>query len=258
MSPTPSRADLGRMVMVMPTYNESMNLAWIVGRLRVAEPDVDVLVVDDGSPDGTGRIADELAAADPQVKVVHRTQKAGLGAAYRAGFRVALDAGYDVIGEMDADGSHQPEQLHRLLDALRTADLVIGSRYVKGGGTVDWGIVRRVISRAGSLFARTLLRLEPHDLTGGFKAWRSSTLAAVPFDGIHAGGYVFQIETTFRASRAGARVREVPIVFPDRRIGQSKMSRRILVEALLVVINLWWEEQRERFRRRPAEERTGK
>ena len=162
--------------------------------------------------------------------------------------------------QMDADFSHDPAVLPALIAPVvyNEADLVIGSRYVKGGGTVDWGIVRRVISRGGSLFARTLLRLEPHDLTGGFKAWRASTLAAVPFDGIHAGGYVFQIETTFRASRAGARVREVPIIFSDRRIGQSKMSRRILVEALLIVINLWWEEQRGRFRRKPAEEHTGK
>ena len=245
---------------VLPTYDEAENIGPIAEAIRAALPGAILLVVDDNSPDGTGRLADELAAADPGVRVRHRAGKQGLGRAYLDGFRVALDGGASIVVQMDADFSHDPAVLPALIAPVveDTADLVIGSRYVKGGGTVDWGIVRRVISRAGSLFARTLLRLEPHDLTGGFKAWRSSTLAAVPFDGIHAGGYVFQIETTFRASRAGARVREVPIVFPDRRIGQSKMSRRILVEALLVVINLWWEEQRERFRRRPAEERTGK
>ena len=245
---------------VLPTYDEAENIGPISEAIRESLPGATLLVVDDNSPDGTGRLADAIAEADPLVRVRHRAGKQGLGRAYLDGFRIALDSGATVVVQMDADFSHDPNVLPVLIAPVVNdeADLVIGSRYVKGGGTVDWGIVRRVISRGGSLFARTLLRLEPHDLTGGFKAWRAGTLAAVPFEGIHAGGYVFQIETTFRASRAGARVREVPIIFPDRRIGQSKMSRRILVEALLIVIGLWWEEQRRRFRRKPAEEHTGK
>ena len=175
-----SWGDLGRVVMVVPTYNEAENLAWIVGRVRAAQPELDVLVVDDGSPDGTGRIADELAAADPHVKVVHRTQKAGLGAAYRAGFRVALDAGYDVIGEMDADGSHQPEQLDRLLDAIRTADLVIGSRWVPGGSIVNWPKSREALSRGGNLYvgccsASTCATPPPASGCSAAPHWRRST-----------------------------------------------------------------------------------
>ena len=244
---------------VLPTYDEAENIGPVSDAILGALPGATLLVVDDNSPDGTGRLADELAESDPRVRVRHRTAKQGLGRAYLDGFRTALDGGAGVVVQMDADFSHDPAVLPLLIATIvdGQADLVIGSRYVAGGGTVDWGIVRRVISRGGSIFARTLLRLEPHDLTGGFKAWRADTLAAVPFDGIHAGGYVFQIETTFRASRAGARVREVPIVFHDRRIGQSKMSRRILVEALFIVIGLWLEELRGRFRRRPAGERSG-
>ena len=167
---------LGRVVMVIPTYDEALNLAWIVGRLREAQPGVDVMVVDDNSPDGTGKIADELAAADPAITVVHRTEKAGLGAAYLHGFQVALDAGYDVIGEMDADGSHQPEQLHLLLDALRTADLVIGSRWVPGGSVVNWPKSREFLSRGGNLYVRMLLGVKVRDATAGFaRRWRRST-----------------------------------------------------------------------------------
>jgi dolichol-phosphate mannosyltransferase len=242
--------------LILPTYNEAENIAPLV---RAALPQLEasgvphrVLIVDDNSPDGTGRLADELAESDPRVRVLHRKAKQGLGRAYLDGFRTTLDGGAAVVIQMDADLSHDPAVLPSLIAPIveGQADLVIGSRYVAGGGTVDWGIVRRVISRGGSIFARTLLRLKPHDLTGGFKAWRAETLAAVPFDGIHAGGYVFQIEMTFRASRAGARVREVPIVFRDRRIGQSKMSRRIVVEALVVVIQLRLEELRGRWRER--------
>jgi dolichol-phosphate mannosyltransferase len=237
---------------VLPTYNEAENLAGISAAILAALPGVTLLVVDDSSPDGTGRLADELATAEPRVRVHHRPAKQGLGRAYLDGFRVALDGGARTVVQMDADWSHDPTALPALVApiAAADADLVIGSRYVPGGGVVDWGIGRRVISRGGSLFARTVLGLQPHDLTGGFKAWHSSTLAAIPFDGIHAGGYVFQIEMTFRASRAGARIREVPITFRDRRVGQSKMSRRIVFEALLVVLQLRWDEIRSR-RRRP-------
>jgi dolichol-phosphate mannosyltransferase len=237
---------------VLPTYDEADNIRPISDAILTALPGAMLLVVDDDSPDGTGRIADELAAADPRIRVRHRAAKQGLGRAYLDGFRIALEGGAEVVVQMDADFSHDPAVLPGLIGPVvdGSADLVIGSRYTAGGGVVDWGLGRRLISRGGSLFARTVLGLGPHDLTGGFKAWRAGTLAAVPFEGVHAGGYVFQIEMTFRASRAGARVREIPIVFRDRRIGQSKMSRRIVVEALVVVVQLRLEELRGRWQER--------
>ena len=186
------------------------------------------------------------------MRVLHRAAKAGLGRAYLAGFRVALQGGATVVLQMDADWSHDPAALPGLMAPIidGSADLVIGSRYTRGGGVVDWGLARRMISRGGSLFARLVLGLPAHDLTGGFKAWRAGTLAAIDLDGVHAGGYVFQIEMTYRASRAGARIGEVPITFRDRRVGQSKMSRRIVVEALLVVCQLRFDELRGRGPRR--------
>ena len=237
---------------VLPTYDEAENIGPIAAAILGALPEVHVLVVDDGSPDGTGHIADGLAAGDQRIRVRHRAAKQGLGRAYLDGFRIALENGATVVVQMDADFSHDPAVLPGLIGPVvdGSADLVIGSRYTPGGGVVDWGIGRRVISRGGSLFARTVLGLGPHDLTGGFKAWRSTTLASVPFDGVHAGGYVFQIEMTFRASRLGARVREIPITFRDRRVGQSKMSRRIVVEALVVVLQLRFEDLRGRWRER--------
>lgn len=233
---------------VLPTYDEAANLPGIAAAILGALPGATLLVVDDASPDGTGALADGLAAADPRVRVRHRAGKAGLGRAYLDGFAVALAGGARHVVQMDADWSHDPAALPGLLAPLEsgTADLVIGSRYVRGGRVVDWGPMRRLISRGGSLFARTVLRLAPHDLTGGFKAWRAATLAGVPSDGVRAGGYVFQIEMTYRAARAGARVAEVPITFRDRRVGQSKMSRRIIGEALLVVLALRLEELRGR------------
>jgi dolichol-phosphate mannosyltransferase len=237
---------------VLPTYQEAENLPGIAGAILAALPAATLLVVDDNSPDGTGRLADELAATNPRIRVRHRPGKAGLGRAYLDGFRVALDAGATSVVQMDADWSHDPGSLPALVVPIEDdrADLVIGSRYVRGGQVLDWGLGRRLISRLGSIFARTILGLRPHDLTGGFKAWRASTLAAIPFEGVHAGGYVFQIEMTHRASRAGARVREVPITFQDRRVGSSKMSRRIIVEALVVVVRLRWDELRRRHLRR--------
>jgi dolichol-phosphate mannosyltransferase len=237
---------------ILPTYNEADNLAPITRAILEVIPAATVLVVDDNSPDGTGGLADELANTDPRILVLHRDAKEGLGRAYLDGFSRALGEGATRVVQMDADFSHDPAALPALLEPIDagTADLVIGSRYVPGGGVVDWGIARRIVSRGGSLFARTVLAIAPRDLTGGFKAWRASTLAAVPFDGVHAGGYVFQIEMTFRASRAGARVQEVPITFRDRRVGQSKMSRRIIVEALVVVVQLRAEELRDRLLRR--------
>ena len=233
---------------ILPTYNEAENLPGISAAILDALPGATLLVVDDGSPDGTGGLADGLAAVDPRVRVKHRAAKQGLGRAYLDGFGEALSGGATTVVQMDADWSHDPKALPRLIGPIdaAAADLVIGSRYTPGGGVEDWGIVRRIISRGGSTFARIVLRLKPHDLTGGFKAWRATTLALVPFDGVRAGGYVFQIEMTYRASRLGARVAEVPITFKDRRVGQSKMSRRIVVEALFVVIGLRWDELRGR------------
>ena len=193
-----------------------------------------------------------MAADDPRIRVRHRPAKAGLGRAYLDGFRVALDSGATSVIQMDADWSHDPAVLPSLLAPITAgdADLVIGSRYVKGGRVLDWGIGRRFVSRGGSIFARTVLGLKPHDLTGGFKAWRAGALGSIPFDGVHAGGYVFQIEMTHRASRAGVRVAEVPITFQDRRVGRSKMSRKIIIEALIVVLRLRWDELRGRGPRR--------
>lgn len=250
-SPTTPEPGTGVWV-ILPTYDEADNIGPISAAILAALPAATILVVDDDSPDGTGRLADGLAAADPRIRVRHRSLKQGLGRAYLDGFGVALAGGATTVVQMDADFSHDPEALPGLVApiAADTADLVIGSRYTPGGGVVDWGLGRKVISRGGSIFARIVLGLEPHDLTGGFKAWRAPTLAAVPFDGVHAGGYVFQIEMTFRASRAGARIREVPITFCDRRVGQSKMSRRIVVEALVVVCQLRAEELRRRVSRR--------
>ena len=241
---------------VLPTYDEADNIRPISAAILEALPEARLLVVDDGSPDGTGDIADTLAAADPRIQVLHRPAKQGLGRAYLAGFAIAVDRGASIVVQMDADFSHDPTVLPSLIEPIRvgTADLVIGSRYTSGGGVVDWGLGRRLISRGGSLFARTVLALAPRDLTGGFKAWSAPVLASVPFDGVHAGGYVFQIEMTFRASRSGARIIEMPITFRDRRVGQSKMSRRIVVEALVVVVQLRADEIRARMgrSRRPA------
>jgi dolichol-phosphate mannosyltransferase len=225
---------------VLPTYNEAENLAAISTAITAALPAVTLLVVDDASPDGTGELAERLAAADGRLRVLHRPAKVGLGPAYLAGFRVALGGGARVVVQMDADWSHDPAVLPALLAPLEDSafDLVIGSRYTPGGRVEDWGLVRRLVSRGGSAFARFVLRLPVHDLTGGFKAWRAATLSAVDFAGIHAGGYVFQIEMTYRAHRLGARLLEVPITFTDRRVGRSKMSRRIIAEALLVVLKL--------------------
>ena len=244
---------------VMPTYNEAENVEKIGAAILVTLPGATLLVVDDGSPDGTGDLAERMAAADPRVRVRHRQAKQGLGRAYLDGFGVALGGGAAIVVQMDADWSHDPNALPSLLVPITEgrADLVIGSRYIAGGGVTDWGLLRRAISRAGSLFARVVLRLSPHDLTGGFKAWRASTLASVPADGVRAGGYVFQIEMTYRASRVGARVVEVPILFRDRLAGTSKMSRRIIVEAFFVVLSLRLDELRGRGPGRPAGTGTG-
>ena len=225
-------ADLGRIVVVIPTYNEKENLEFIVGRLRSAVPEAHVLVADDNSPDGTGRIADDLAVADDHIHVMPREGKAGLGAAYLAGFDWALDAGYDVVIEMDADGSHQPEQLPLLLAALRDADLVLGSRYVKGGSVVNWPKSREVLSRGGNLYTQLMLGVPLKDATGGYRAFRASTLRALDLTGVESKGYCFQVDLARRAVHSGLRVREVPIEFVERELGVSKMDQRIVTEAL--------------------------
>jgi dolichol-phosphate mannosyltransferase len=240
---------LGRVVIVIPTYNESLNLAWIVGRLRTALPGVDVMVVDDNSPDGTGKLADELAAVDPQVTVVHRTEKAGLGAAYVNGFTVALGKGYDVVGQMDADGSHQPEQLHLLLDALEEADLVIGSRWVPGGSVVNWPRSRELLSRGGNLYVRMLLGVRIRDATAGFRVYRRATLETIDVTHVKSTGYVFQTDLAWRAVQAGLTIKEVPIEFVERERGDSKMSGSVAAESLRRITRWGLQERWNRIKR---------
>jgi dolichol-phosphate mannosyltransferase len=223
--------ELGQVLVVIPTYNERDNIGKIVKRLHTALPEVHVLVVDDGSPDGTGQLADEMAAADERVHVMHRTEKAGLGAAYVAGFQWALARDYGVVCEMDADGSHAPEQLHRLLDALPKADLVLGSRWVPGGAVVDWPRSREALSRGANLYARLALGGPLRDATGGFRAYRREVLEGIDYADVASQGYCFQIDLAWRAVRAGYRVAEVPITFADRERGESKMDGAIVREA---------------------------
>jgi dolichol-phosphate mannosyltransferase len=220
-------------VICLPTYDERENLEPMLRALGdVLGPDDRVLVIDDNSPDGTGELADRLAGELGFVDVLHRPRNEGLGPAYLAGFRRALDAGAQLILEMDCDFSHDPQDVPRLLEAAGEADLVLGSRYVPGGGVENWGLVRRTISYGGSLYARVLLGVRVRDLTGGFKCFRREVLEALPLDEIHSRGYAFQIELTYRALRRGFRVREIPIRFTDRVAGGSKMSRAIVLEAI--------------------------
>ena len=230
---------MAKALVIIPTYNEADNIGPITSAVLAAEPRVDVLVVDDNSPDGTGRIADGLAAKEPRIRVLHREKKEGLGRAYLHAFRWGLEQGYDYLIEMDADFSHDPRYLKTLLDTAEAgADVVLGSRYVAGGGTVNWGPARKVISRGGSLYARSVLGVSVRDLTGGFKCFRRRVLEAFDLSAVKSTGYAFQIELTYRALKAGFRVEEVPIIFEDRRVGQSKMSRKIFVEALTMVWKL--------------------
>jgi dolichol-phosphate mannosyltransferase len=234
---------LGRVVIVIPTYNEAENVRWIVERTLEANPGFDVMVVDDSSPDGTGDIADELAAESPRVRVVHRTEKAGLGQAYLHGFAVALEQGYDVIGEMDADGSHQPEQLPRLFEALHGADLVIGSRWIRGGRVRNWSLFRKLLSVFGNIYARTLLGIPVRDITAGFRLFRRTTLQKIDLSDVRSVGYCFQTDLTFRTIKAGLKVKEVPIEFVERERGQSKMSPNVASESLRL-ITMWGLEER--------------
>ena len=223
---------LGTALVIIPTYNEAENIKKIVGRVRASVPDAHVLVADDNSPDGTGKLADELAAEDGHVQVLHRKGKEGLGAAYLAGFAWGLEHGYGVLVEMDADGSHQPEELPRLLTALKGADLVLGSRWVPGGRVVNWPKSREFISRGGSMYSRLMLDVPIRDVTGGFRAFRRETLEGLGLGEVASQGYCFQVDLARRAVKAGFHVVEVPITFVERELGDSKMSRDILVEAL--------------------------
>lgn len=226
----------GRALVIVPTYNERDSLPRAVERVFEAVPEgVDVLVVDDSSPDGTAAVARDLAARDERVHLLERPGKAGLGRAYVAGFRWALERGYDAVVEMDADLSHDPADIPRLLGALDRADLVVGSRYVPGGRTENWGLVRRLLSRFGNLYARAWLGFSVRDSTSGYRAFRSETLRAQDLDSVHAEGYAFQIEMVRRIHRAGRRIEELPITFVERELGRSKMSRRIVLEALVLV-----------------------
>ncbi|MBL9013985.1 MAG: polyprenol monophosphomannose synthase [Myxococcales bacterium] len=223
-------------LIVVPTYNERDNVREVAERFLAALPGTDLLFVDDNSPDGTGQILDELAAADPRIHVMHRAGKLGLGTAYVEGFGWGLARGYEYLFEMDADGSHDPKYLPTMLALAEDgADVVIGSRYVPGGGTENWGIGRQIISRGGGLYARTVLGLDVRDVTAGFICWRRAALEAIELSTITSNGYSFQIEMKYRAHKKGLRLVETPIVFVDRRVGQSKMSRAIFAEALLKV-----------------------
>lgn len=225
-------------LIIVPTYNERENLPELIRQIFVEVPHTHILVVDDNSPDGTGALADGLAAADARVHVMHRAGKLGLGTAYIGGFKWALERDYERVFEMDADFSHQPKYLPTFLEKAEEADLVLGCRYMKGGGTEDWTFMRRLISKGGNLYARAVMGLRFKDLTGGFKCFRREVLEALQLDAVKSKGYAFQIELTYRAHLAGFKIAEVPIIFPDRKLGQSKMSGRIVREAMLNVVKL--------------------
>lgn len=249
--------DLGRILVIIPTFNERLTLPSIVERVRTSVPEAEILVADDNSPDGTGRMADEMAAADDHVHVLHRLGKEGLGAAYLAGFAWALEHGYDVVVEMDADGSHQPEQLGTLLDALRSADLVLGSRWVRGGGVANWPKYREALSRGGNWYTRAVLGVPIHDATGGYRAFRAETLRKLDLHEVASQGYCFQVDLAWRAVQRGLTVREVPIQFVERTAGVSKMSQKIVVEALWRVTVWGFDDKVTRLRRRAFERRAG-
>lgn len=251
-------ADLGRILVVIPTYNEKENVQRITQRVRDAVPEAHILIADDNSPDGTGAIADDLADADPHVHVMHRQGKEGLGAAYMASFGWALDEGYDVVVEMDADGSHRPEDLPRLLNRLRTADLVLGSRWVDGGEVINWPKSREILSRGGNWYTRMALRVPLRDATGGYRAFRADTLRALDLVAVESQGYVFQVDMATRVVRHGLVVAEVPITFEERELGTSKMSQQIVVEALWRVTVWGYEERVARMRRRRHERKARK
>lgn len=227
-------------LILLPTYNERENVERIVPLIRAALPDADLLIVDDGSPDGTGGLADAIAGRDPKVRVLHRPKKEGLGRALVHAFRVALEGPYERVYTMDADFSHDPSYLPALRRATEAADVAVGARYVPGGGVVGWGPLRQLVSRGGNLYARTILGVPYHDLTGNYRCWRRVALERIALDTLRSDGYAFQIEVLYRAHRSGSRIAEVPIVFRDRTAGRSKMTTRIVMEAWPRVLELRW------------------
>lgn len=238
-----------RVLTVIPTYNEKENLPIVVERLRAAVPDCDILVVDDNSPDGTGQLADSMAAEDNHINVLHRTVKDGLGGAYLAGFDWGLEAGYDVLVEMDADCSHQPEQLPLLLQAVESgADLAIGSRYVPGGKTKNWPLHRQILSRGANLYTRLILGTKVKDITAGYRAYRREALQKLNLEGIDSKGYVFQVDLAWRSEQAGLKIVEVPITFVEREIGSSKMDGNIIVDSMTKVTRWGLSARAERVR----------
>ena len=249
--------DAPRVVVVVPTYNEVANLPRLVPAVLGHGPNYQLIIVDDGSPDGTGLLADELSDRQPdRIRVIHRPRKLGIGPAYVAGFTAALESGAEIIVQMDADYSHDPADLPRLIAAASEHDLVIGSRYVVGGGTTGWPLGRRLLSQLGGRYARLVLGVPVADLTGGFKVWRRPLLAALDLDRVRADGYGFQIETTYRAIELGGRLVELPIVFADRVAGASKLSRRIVIEAAVVVWRLRLEGRRRSHSQLPRPHRA--
>ncbi|WP_346007122.1 polyprenol monophosphomannose synthase [Janibacter terrae] len=243
------RPPIERVAVLIPTYNERENLPPIVARVRASVPGVDVVVLDDNSPDGTGQVADELAAHDDHVTVLHREGKEGLGAAYLAGFSWALAHGYDAVVEMDADGSHRPEDLPTMLEAAADADLVIGSRYVRGGKIVNWPVDRKAISMAGNLYIKAILGMPVNDATAGYRVYRAETLRTIGLDQVQSAGYVFQTDLTVRTVRAGLKVVEVPITFVEREIGESKMDGDVVRESMLRISRWGLAHRRSQVRR---------
>ncbi len=255
MTAEPSSSSPERVLVIVPTYNEKTTLSSILGRIRSAVPQAEVLIVDDNSPDGTGHIADEWASRDDSIHVMHRLGKEGLGAAYLSGFAWGLQQGFDVLVEMDADGSHQPEQLPSLLAALDGADLVLGSRWVTGGGTVNWPKSRQLLSKGGNAYTRAMLGVPIQDATGGYRVFRASTLRRLDLHEVASQGYCFQVDLAWRAIRRGLVVREVPITFVERVSGTSKMSQRIVLEALWRVTVWGIDERLTQVRRRTMRKR---
>lgn len=243
------RAPIERVLVLVPTYDERENLPLIVERIRTAVPDADILVLDDNSPDGTGDLADEMAAADARVNVLHRRGKEGLGKAYLAGFAWGLERGYDAIVEIDADGSHPAEELPAMLALSADADLVIGSRWIKGGSVVNWPINREILSRGANIYVQAVLGTRVHDATAGFRVYRASLLRRIDLPSVTSAGYGFQIDLTWRSIRAGARIVEYPIRFSERELGASKMSGNIISEALLAVAGWGLELRRDQAKR---------
>jgi dolichol-phosphate mannosyltransferase len=241
-----------RALIIIPTYNEAENLETMIQAIQALDAGLDIMIVDDNSPDGTGEIADRLSETREGLHVLHRPGKMGLGTAYVAGFEWAVEHGYDYVFEMDCDFSHDPRYLPTFLENITAADLVIGSRYVKGGDTPDWGLVRKFISQGGNFFARFMLGLKTHDCTGGYRCYRREMLQKVPWGEIRLQGYGFQVGAVYHIERLGGRVAEFPIVFQDRRVGQSKMSFKIILEAFAYVTRIAWSDKKKLFTRQKA------